>query len=81
VDDPQRPRLRTVGLRFAVTVLKAEGPGRWPVDCAAAPHLNGCLDVDPESSATTTACLRTGWVCRSATEQLPQPQTSGRLTS
>jgi hypothetical protein len=29
--------------------------GRWAVDGAAAPHLDGCLDIDLESSAVTNA--------------------------
>ncbi|MFI6695386.1 putative glycolipid-binding domain-containing protein [Streptomyces sp. NPDC050433] len=35
------------------TVLQADGAGRWRVDGAPAPHLDGCLDVDLESSAMT----------------------------
>lgn len=35
------------------TVLEADGKGRWLVDGEAAPHLDGCLDVDLESSAMT----------------------------
>ena len=35
--------------------LEADGAGRWLVDGAAAPHLDGCLDVDLESSAVTNA--------------------------
>jgi hypothetical protein len=34
-------------------LLEADGAGRWLVDGAAAPHLDGCLDVDLESSALT----------------------------
>ncbi|WP_405607821.1 putative glycolipid-binding domain-containing protein [Streptomyces sp. NBC_01511] len=37
------------------TVLQADGAGRWRVDGAAAPRLDGCLDVDLESSAMTNA--------------------------
>jgi hypothetical protein len=33
--------------------LEADGRGRWRVDGEAAPHLDGCLDVDLESSAMT----------------------------
>jgi hypothetical protein len=36
-------------------VLEADGAGHWLVDGETAPHLNGCLDVDLESSATTNA--------------------------
>src|SRR4051794_12895271 len=35
--------------------LEATGPGRWEVDGAAASALDGCLDVDLESSALTNA--------------------------
>ncbi|MDH2424281.1 putative glycolipid-binding domain-containing protein [Sphaerisporangium sp. TRM90804] len=33
--------------------LKADGAGHWWVDGSPAPHLEGCLDVDLESSAMT----------------------------
>jgi hypothetical protein len=33
--------------------LDADGAGRWRVDGEAAPHLDGCLDVDIESLACT----------------------------
>jgi len=36
-------------------VLEADGAGHWLVDGETAPHLNGCLDVDLESSAMTNA--------------------------
>jgi hypothetical protein len=35
------------------TVLAADGEGHWRVDGRRAPHLDGCLDVDLESSALT----------------------------
>jgi uncharacterized protein len=35
------------------TRLDADGLGHWRVDGAVAPHLDGCLDVDLESSAMT----------------------------
>jgi hypothetical protein len=35
------------------TVLIADGDGHWTVDGAEAPHLDGLLDVDLESSACT----------------------------
>jgi hypothetical protein len=35
--------------------LDADGAGRWHIDGAAAPELDGCLDVDLESSALTNA--------------------------
>jgi hypothetical protein len=43
----------TCGLRQ--TVLEADGAGQWLVDGEVAPHLDGCLDVDLESSAMTNA--------------------------
>jgi uncharacterized protein len=33
--------------------LQADGSGRWLIDDAAANHLDGCIDVDLESSACT----------------------------
>ena len=35
--------------------LEANGAGRWQVNGVASPHLDGCLDVDLESSALTNA--------------------------
>jgi hypothetical protein len=37
------------------TLLEADGTGTWRIDGQAAPHLQGCLDVDLESSAFTNA--------------------------
>ena len=37
------------------TVLEADGAGSWLVDGQVAPLLEGCLDVDLESSAMTNA--------------------------
>lgn len=37
------------------TVLEADGHGRWHIDGVIAPGLDGCLDVDLESSALTNA--------------------------
>jgi uncharacterized protein len=37
------------------TVLESDGAGHWIVDGGAAPHLDGCMDVDLESSAMTNA--------------------------
>jgi hypothetical protein len=37
------------------TLLEADGAGRWLVDGDPAPHLEGCMDVDLESSAMTNA--------------------------
>ena len=36
-------------------VLESDGAGRWLVNGDAAPHLDGCMDVDLESSAMTNA--------------------------
>ena len=36
-------------------VLEADGAGHWKLDGAPAPRLDGCLDVDLESSALTNA--------------------------
>jgi uncharacterized protein len=36
-------------------LLQADGAGHWLVDGEPAPHLDGCLDVDLESSAMTNA--------------------------
>jgi uncharacterized protein len=33
--------------------LEADGAGRWRVDDVAAPQLDGCLDIDLESSSCT----------------------------
>ena len=35
------------------TVLSSDGAGRWTVDGAPAPHLDGLVDVDLEASACT----------------------------
>jgi hypothetical protein len=35
--------------------LEADGEGSWSVDGQPAPHLDGCLDLDLESSALTNA--------------------------
>jgi uncharacterized protein len=35
--------------------LEADGSGSWRVNGAEAPHLDGCLDVDLESSSCTNA--------------------------
>ena len=36
-------------------ILEADGSGRWRINGAEAPHLDGCLDVDLESSSLTNA--------------------------
>ena len=43
----------TTGLR--TRRLDGDGQGRWRIDGESAPHLDGCLDVDLESSAMTNA--------------------------
>ena len=35
--------------------LEGDGSGTWRVDGRPAPHLDGCLDVDLESSSLTNA--------------------------
>jgi hypothetical protein len=40
---------------FSLTLLEADGAGRWLADGVPAPYLDGCLDVDLESSAVTNA--------------------------
>jgi hypothetical protein len=37
------------------TFLESDGAGHWLVDGNDAPHLDGCMDVDLESSAMTNA--------------------------
>jgi uncharacterized protein len=37
------------------TLLESDGAGRWRIDGEPAHHLDGCLDVDLESSAMTNA--------------------------
>jgi uncharacterized protein len=40
---------------YSLTLLEADGAGRWLVDGVPAPHLDGCLDVDLVSSAMTNS--------------------------
>jgi uncharacterized protein len=35
--------------------LQSEGSGRWWIDGEPAPHFDGCLDIDLESSSFTNA--------------------------
>ena len=37
------------------TFLESDGAAHWLVDGSTAPHLDGCMDVDLESSAMTNA--------------------------
>jgi hypothetical protein len=52
---------RSAGIRgrsaagFTSTLLEKDGAARWVVDGLPASHLDGCLDVDLESSALTNA--------------------------
>jgi len=49
-------RIRTRTLRATTDItVEADGEGRWRVDGAPAPALDGCLDVDLEASAATNA--------------------------
>src|SRR4051812_39606088 len=54
-------RTRSVRVRGRSTqeerslALESDGHGHWTVDGQSAPHLDGCLDVDLESSALTNA--------------------------
>lgn len=45
---------RSASGRYELAV-EADGRGGWRVNGAEAPHLDGCLDVDLESSACTNA--------------------------
>ena len=52
----RRARIRTRTLHATADItVEADGEGRWRVDGAPAPALDGCLDVDLESSALTNA--------------------------
>jgi hypothetical protein len=57
VDGAWRTRAARVRGRSAGGIrtveLITDGEGRWAVDGAPAPHLDGCLDIDLESSAVT----------------------------
>jgi hypothetical protein len=59
VDAAWRTRSARVTGRFdigsSMRLLEADGEGRWSIDDEPAPHLDGCLDVDLESSAFTNA--------------------------
>jgi uncharacterized protein len=59
VDSGWRTRSARVAVRSSAgareTVLEADAAGHWRVDGAPAPHLDGCLDVDLESSSCTNA--------------------------
>ena len=59
VDGTWRTRSARVTGRSATgvreTAIRGDGVGHWLVDDQVAPHLEGCLDVDLESSAMTNA--------------------------
>jgi len=52
----RRARIQTTS-ESGVTerVVQADGAGHWRIDGADAGHLNGCIDIDLESSAMTNA--------------------------
>jgi hypothetical protein len=39
----------------STAIIEADGQGRWTVNGSSARHLDGCLDIDLESSALTNA--------------------------
>ncbi|WP_405491169.1 putative glycolipid-binding domain-containing protein [Nocardia sp. NBC_00511] len=57
VDSSWRTRSARITGRSAagtrVIEVEADGAGGWRIDGAVAPHLQGCLDLDLESSAMT----------------------------
>lgn len=59
IDIGWRTRSARVTGRFetgsSTRLLACDGEGRWSIDHEPAPHLDGCLDVDLESSALTNA--------------------------
>jgi uncharacterized protein len=59
VDDTWTTRTARIDGRSSAgtssTLLESDGAGRWRVDGRDALHLDGCLDVDLESSAMTNA--------------------------
>jgi hypothetical protein len=55
LDDEWRTRRAEVTGQTGTVILEADGAGHWLVDGAPAPHLDGILDVDLESSALTNA--------------------------
>jgi hypothetical protein len=59
-----RVSARTVAGERALEV-STDGAGRWRLDSRPAPHLDGCLDVDFESSVLTNAfpVRRLGLAC------------------
>jgi uncharacterized protein len=59
IDARWRTRTARVTGRFdtgsSTRFLAADGDGRWKIDNEPAPYLDGCMDVDLESSALTNA--------------------------
>jgi hypothetical protein len=59
LDEQWRTRIARVNSRTAAgqaaRLLESDGEGRWKVDGKPAPNLDGCFDVDLESSALTNA--------------------------
>ena len=55
LDDEWRTRRAEVHGQTGTVVLEGDGDGHWLVDGVPAPHVEGCLDVDLESSALTNA--------------------------
>ena len=59
LDETGATRGARIGGRSAAgssaALLEADGAGQWVVNGVPAPHLDGCFDVDLESSALTNA--------------------------
>jgi hypothetical protein len=59
VDDSWNTRSASVSIRTVSDsyerIVESDGGGHWTIDGLAASHLDGCLDVDLESSAMTNA--------------------------
>jgi len=55
LDDAWRTRRAEITGQPGTVVLEADGDGHWLVDGERRPDLDGCLDVDLESSAATNA--------------------------
>jgi uncharacterized protein len=59
VDEQWRTRSANVTARTVSAIwellIEADGEGHWWIDDAAASHLDGCIDLDLESSAMTNA--------------------------
>ena len=59
IDDLWRTRMARVNSRTASgpaeRLLESDGNGHWLIDGEESTHLDGCLDVDLESSALTNA--------------------------